>query len=116
MSHVMQYKILAALFATSLLGACAGMPDKQSASTEPSLNVDVAREIKRPEPPKQVMTVQVLYEILLAEIAMQRGDEQLAARAYLDLMQQTQDYRIAERAAQIALNARLTDEALLAAE
>lgn len=114
MSHAMQYKILAALCATSLLGACAGMPNSKPSGAEPRPNF--ARETKRPEPPKQALTDQVLYEILLAEIAMQRGDAQLAVRAYLDLMQQTQDYRIAERATQLALNARLADEALLAAE
>lgn len=114
MSHAMQYKIIAALCATSLLGACAGVPETKQPAPDP--RPTIARETKRPEPPKQALTDQVLYEILLAEIAMQRGDAQLAVRAYLDLMQQTQDYRIAERATQLALNARLADESLLAAE
>lgn len=114
MPHAMRYKILAVLCATNLLGACAGLPEgKQPAADSRPVT---AREAKRPEPPKQVLSDQVLYEILLAEIAMQRGDAQLAVRAYLDLMQQTQDYRIAERATQLALNARLAEEAQLAAE
>ena len=114
MPSVMHYKILAASCAIGLLGACAGTPEKKLPNPEPPANF--AREIKRPDPPKQALTDQILYEILLAEIAMQRGEAQLAVRAYLDLMQKTQDYRIAERAAQLALNARLADEALLAAE
>lgn len=113
MSQVKQYKVIAALCATSFLGACASVPESKPPAEPPP---NFAREIKRPAPPNQALTDQMLYQILLAEVAMQRGDTQLAVRAYLDLMQQTQDYRIAERATQLALNARLADEAVLAAQ
>ena len=113
MSTVKPYKILAVLCATSLLGACTGVSRKQpDANPRPT----IASEAQRPEPPQQALTEQLLYQMLLAEIAMQRGDTQLAVRAYLDLMKQTNDYRIAERTTQLALNARMADEALLAAE
>jgi tetratricopeptide (TPR) repeat protein len=73
-------------------------------------------EPRRPAPPKQALTQQLLYETLLAEIALQRGDKQLATRAYLDLVARTRDYRFAERATQVALQSGLIDEALAAAE
>ena len=107
-------KNLVVLCAVVLLGACTGMTPRKQPDANP--RPTIASETQRPEPPKQELSPQLLYQILLAEIAMQRGDTQLAVRAYLDLMQKTQDYRIAERTAQLALNARMADEALLAAE
>ncbi|MEO1766966.1 tetratricopeptide repeat protein [Thiobacter aerophilum] len=71
---------------------------------------------KRPTPPTQALTQQLLYETLLAEIALQRGDARLATQAYLDLLARTRDYRIAERATQVALQSRLIDQALTAAK
>ena len=88
MFTVKPYKILAVLCATSLLGACTGMSRKQpDANPRPT----IATEAQRPEPPKLALTEQLLYQILLAEVAMQRADTQLAVRAYLDLMKQTND-------------------------
>jgi len=95
------------------LAGCAAPAKKEPAAAEPSPNF--AREVKRPAPPPQELTDQVLYETLLAEIALQRNERALATRAYLDLLERTQDYRIAERAAQVALQSRLPDEALVAA-
>ena len=114
MSPVKSYQILAVLCATSLLGACTGMAQRKQPDANP--RPTIASTAQRPEPPNVALTDQLLYQILLAEVAMQRGDTQLAVRAYLDLMQQTQDYRIAERTTQLALNARMADEALVAAE
>jgi len=112
-SRAIQFKLCVVLLAASLLGACASTPgSKLAAEARPVLE----REVKRPEPPNQALTPQVLYELLLAEIATQRNQQALATRAYLDLMQSTNDYRVAERAAQVALNARFPDEALVAAQ
>ncbi len=54
----------------------------------------------------------LLYKFLLAEIAGQRGNPQLAAQAYLELARQTRDPRIARRATEIALYAKLDTLAL----
>ena len=62
--------------------------------------------------PKIELTGQILYQFLLAEIAAQRGQLELAASAYLDLARSTQDVRIARRAAEIAFRARKYDSAL----
>lgn len=65
--------------------------------------------------PKQDLTPQILYQLLVAEIAGQRGNMQLSTRAYIDLARSTRDPRIARRAAEIALFARQNDAALEAA-
>lgn len=57
----------------------------------------------------------LLYKFLLAEIAGQRGNMQLAAQAYLDMARSTKDARIARRATEIALYAKLEDVAMEAA-
>ncbi|BBO99846.1 tetratricopeptide repeat protein [Sulfuriferula nivalis] len=55
--------------------------------------------------PKLVLTNQILYQYLVAEIAAQRGDLKLASEAYLDLAKQTRDPRIAKRATEVAIYA-----------
>src|SRR6185436_834317 len=57
----------------------------------------------------------MLYEFLLGEIALQRGDLPLAAQTFLDLARRTNDPRVARRAVEIANQARLNDLALDAA-
>jgi Flp pilus assembly protein TadD len=57
-----------------------------------------------------------LYEFLLGEIALQRGDAQLAAKTYLDLAKRTRDPRVARRAVEVASQARLADIAIEAAK
>lgn len=66
--------------------------------------------------PKQELTEEVLYEYLLAEIAGQRGALGLSAQAYADLARQTRDPRIARRAAEVALYARMPGAAIDAAK
>ena len=56
-----------------------------------------------------------LYEIMLGEIALQRGEYALAARTYTDLARRTRDPRIAERAVQVATQGKLVDLAIQAA-
>jgi tetratricopeptide (TPR) repeat protein len=57
-----------------------------------------------------------LYEFLLGEIALQRGDQALAAQTFHDLAKRTRDPRVARRAVEIANQARLTDLAIDAAK
>jgi tetratricopeptide (TPR) repeat protein len=66
--------------------------------------------------PKQELTEKLLYEYLLAEIAGQRGNLSLSAQAYVDLAKRTRDPRIARRATEIALYARMNDAAIEAAQ
>ena len=80
--------------------------DAQAAAAEP--------EIRSPLP-KQELTENLLYEYLLAEIAGQRGNVGLSAQAYADLAKRTRDPRIARRATEIALYARMNNAAIDAA-
>jgi len=63
-------------------------------------------------PARQELTSQVLYQFLLGEIASQRGELKLSAEAYADLATRTRDARLAKRATEVALYARLPSLAL----
>ena len=56
-----------------------------------------------------------LYDFLLGEIALQRGDTALAAQTYLELAKRTRDPRVARRAVEVANQARMPDLAIEAA-
>lgn len=60
----------------------------------------------------KTLTSQVLYQFLLGEIAGQRGELKLSAEAYADLANRTRDARIAKRATEVALFARMSNLAL----
>src|SRR5436190_20395756 len=62
--------------------------------------------------PNQELTENLLYEFLLAEIAGQRGNDSLSAQAYVDLAKRTRDPRIARRATEVALYARMNNAAI----
>ena len=109
-----------------LLAACAQRPVQQAA-TEPAINQGGPEQPEpeaaaapapapAPELPKQELTEAVLYEYLLAEIAGQRGSIGLAAQAYVDLAKRTRDPRIAKRATEVALYARMPSAAIDAAK
>jgi tetratricopeptide (TPR) repeat protein len=65
--------------------------------------------------PNVELSEPTLYDFLLGEIALQRGDLPLAARTYLDLARRTRDARIARRAVEVANQARQPELALDAA-
>jgi tetratricopeptide (TPR) repeat protein len=73
----------------------------ENAQAEPSKLAPVV-----PTLPKQQLTGEVLFEFLVSEIAGQRGMLGVAKEGYLDLAKKTQDPRIAERAAEIAIFSR----------
>ena len=57
------------------------------------------------------LTPDLFYRILLGDVALQRGDVALAARAYLEAAREAQDPRLARRATEIALTGRLRNQA-----
>ena len=81
------------------------------------------REAKRPVSPEHRpgdtqyanQSGQVIYQVLLAEIALQRGDANLASQAYADLALRTRDPQVLERTVEVAGYARRFDLALEAA-
>ena len=58
------------------------------------------------------LTPQLMYQLLLGEIAGQRGEMKLSAEAYADLAARTRDARVARRATEVALYARQASMAL----
>ncbi len=57
----------------------------------------------------------ILYKMMLAEIALQRGSPQTAVQTLLEVARATGDPRVAQRATEVAWNARMQKEALEAA-
>jgi tetratricopeptide (TPR) repeat protein len=90
-------------------GVPAQLADNESVATSPP-------EAAEPELPNQDLTREVLYEFLVAEIAGQRGNYALSAQAYADLAKRTRDPRVAERATEVALFARMPDSAIESAK
>jgi len=105
-------QVLFVLLGGGLLAACAGAPPASSVQAPP---VSVA-----PEPPETLPDVQLnapmLYNILLGEIAGQRGQVGIASVTLGKVAQQTRDPRLAERATLAAAYARRFDEALVAGQ
>jgi len=56
--------------------------------------------------PGDGLSADLFYRLLLGDVAMQRGDAPLAARAYLEAARDSQDVRIARRATEVALAGR----------
>lgn len=73
----------------------------------------------RPEPegklPPIDLTREILFQVLAAEVAVQRGQVGAAATTYLSLAQSTRDPRLARRATELALAERSLEHALSAA-
>ena len=63
--------------------------------------------VPRADPPATTelpsgLSADLFYRLLLADIALQRGDSAVAARAYLDVARELKDVRLARRATEIA--------------
>jgi tetratricopeptide (TPR) repeat protein len=91
-----------------LLGLAAGRPDVGAQPAEPSPSTSASAS--------PALSADVIYRILVGDIALQRGEPILAARAYLEAARESQDPRLARRAARIALDARQRSLALEAAQ
>src|SRR5947207_1490370 len=61
------------------------------------------------------LSAELMYRLLVGDIALQRGDPALAARAYYEAAKEVRDTRLARRATEIALAARQRTLALDAA-
>jgi tetratricopeptide (TPR) repeat protein len=76
--------------------------------------------VTKPEPrevplPAIELTEPLLFQLLVAELAVQREQPHVAAQTYLELARETRDPRIAQRATEVAWNSRFVDAALEAA-
>jgi tetratricopeptide (TPR) repeat protein len=101
------------LILSVLLVACAHAP--QHAAVEPPKPLVESPPPMVEQPPKLPnleLTGDTLYEFLLGDIASQRGNPELAAQVYMDLAKETQDPRVARRAAQLSFDAREMDKSV----
>ncbi|HYJ19058.1 MAG TPA: hypothetical protein VEW72_07790, partial [Burkholderiales bacterium] len=73
------------------------------------------RSLARTDLPSRDLDSDLLYKFLLAEIAAQRGDFQIAAQAYLEMAKTSRDPRVARRATELALYGRNNEMALQSA-
>lgn len=105
------------------LAACAQPPRTEPApeagdksKPKPVPRVVVAKPEPRASPlPEVELSEQLLFKMMLAEVAVQRGQPHVAVPAYLELARETRDPRIAQRATEVAWNARFMSAALEAA-
>jgi tetratricopeptide (TPR) repeat protein len=102
-------KLKSALLTSSLLvlAACAPLQARPPAAA----GEKVQAEEKKPPLPNQELTAQSLYQYLVGEVALQRGQPELAAEALLDLARQTRDPRLAQRATETAIQGRQAAQA-----
>jgi tetratricopeptide (TPR) repeat protein len=104
------------------LTACAQQPTQPEVQPEQPVQAAPApaqkpRVVVRPTAkpavlPRQEMSQAVLFKLLLAEIALQRGQNNVAVQSFLELTRETKDPRIAQRATEVALNTRFLGTAL----
>jgi tetratricopeptide (TPR) repeat protein len=90
---------LRAAFTAVALAVAASVPawaaeaaDEPAASRAPASGVELNADL--------------FYRLLLGDVALQRGDLAVSARAYLDAARTTQDARLAERATEVSIAAR----------
>ena len=107
--------LLRSLLLVSLAAAVVAAGDSRAQTPAESKQADGTTA---PEPPAAAddLTPEVLYRILVGDVAMQRGDAALAARAYFEAARESRDPVLARRATEIALFARQRTLALEAAK
>ena len=109
----MNFKLLGLLLPFCLV-ACAQLPEK--VVVEVDKQKEQKSEIGQLELPKQDLTAPILFDFLMGETALQRGDRDVASESYLRLAKTTRDPRVAQRATEVALLSRKPIQALDAAK
>jgi tetratricopeptide (TPR) repeat protein len=87
------------LFAMLAMGAPALLAQAQDEPSKPEAS-------QAPHAGASALSADLFYRLLLGDVALQRGDVTLAARAYLDAARNANDARLARRATEIAIASR----------
>ncbi|WP_394808580.1 tetratricopeptide repeat protein [Nitrosomonas sp.] len=98
----MKFKILCLLLLSGLT-ACAQISTKEE--VEKTGESAEQKDISQLNLPKQELTAPILFDFLVGETALQRGNLDIAVNRYVKLAKTTHDPRIAKRATEIALHA-----------
>ncbi len=99
----MKFKLLSVLLLAGIT-ACAHIPTSKEGNDEPGELVE-QEEVSQQNLPKQELTAPILFDFLVGETALQRGNLDLAVSRYVKLAKSTRDPRLAKRASEIALHA-----------
>ena len=100
------------LFANAVLAAfCLAVAVAARAQTDEPASPPAASIAPAQPPDDGNLSAELFYHLLLADVALQRGDLKVSARAYLDAARSTNDARIANRATEVAIASR--DRALV---
>lgn len=86
------------------LAACAQIPVNPEAAKEEQSAAQQQEEAGQQNLPKQELTAPILFDFLVGETALQRGNTEVAMNRYLKLAKTTRDPRIAKRATEIAMH------------
>ena len=99
------------LVLASIVG-CAATPviAQAPAQTPPTAGAATSESL-----PQVDLSSELLFKLMAAETALQRGDPGTSYTIYLDAARQTRDPRLARRATEVALGARASNEAIAAA-
>jgi len=123
-TQMMKFK-LSAIYLPLLLVACAHAP-QQIPTDQETEDQDTQQQVldtnavlptmteaeKERVYPKMELSSQMLYTFLLADIAAQRGQPELAAQAYIAMARSTRDVRVVQRAAQLAYESRQMEQTI----
>ena len=110
-------RVLAVLFSGTLPSLVAACVLAFTASVQAQTQGFASNEADAGGPiPNVDLSGQIMFQVLAAEVAAQRGQVGSAARTYLDLAKQLRDPRLAQRATELALAARSLDIANPAAQ
>jgi tetratricopeptide (TPR) repeat protein len=95
-----------------LLNGCAGSPAKQNAQGEfvKPVRISQVNGEGQSSDTKTDIDPEVLYMLLTAELAGQRGQYEIALEGYMEAAKRVQDPRFAERAAKIAMYMKDSDK------
>ncbi len=96
----MTFRFTARVIVAALMLSIAALAHAQAQSTDPPS----AQPATPPAEPS--LSADLFYRLLLGDVALQRGDLRVAARAYLDAARTTSDPRLAGRATEIAIAGR----------
>ena len=98
----MKFKLLCVLLLSGLT-ACAQIPEKKEPENTGESNEQ--EDVSQANLPKQELTAPILFDFLIGETALQRGNLDVAVNRYVKLARTTRDPRIAKRATEISLHA-----------
>jgi len=98
-----------------LASGCASLPEPADGAQQQAQLEELDSPAVEPDLPELDLTQEMLYRLLLAEIAGHRGDFNTSLANYVSLARETRDPRVAERATRIAVYRRDNAAALEAA-